>query len=224
MYVQKCQPLAKENIVISRDEIRQNLTKRASIPLLVEPAMQLAEPLFRTIENGYYLSDSPKLEDTEICDAIRDVTGATTIAPKRISIKAHSKAGSLLLDQNIGEGFGAALMDASIIGAAAGRTAVPFPELQEFSPSLQAILHHVFMNSLEKRLDLVYTGSLLIRNIATAARDSVETALTCYLSLTALGKSALIKQHLRRPLLLLTRAIPLANTKQKDGTWTVLTP
>lgn len=211
--------------MIDRAELRGNLTKFALDKFIIDPAMQLIEPLLRTIENGYVLDEQYPVKNEELRDAILCVTDTKTVAPKRIHIGMRSSAEEkLLLPNAIGDGFSKAIMGACGGAAVVGGSVIPFRPLSDFSLSLSTMLMYVFANRVESRLDQAYANNLIIKTISMHARESVEATLACYLNLTANAQTGLVKQHVRRPLLLLTRAIPLANTKQKDDQWTVLIP
>jgi hypothetical protein len=211
--------------MINRAELRGNLTKFALDKHIIDPALQLLEPLLRTIEQGYALDDTYPVKNEELRDAILCVTDTTTVVPKRIRIGMRSSTEErLLLPNAIGDGFSKAMIGACGGAAVVGGSVIPFRTLGDFSLSLSTMLMYVFANRVESRLDQAYANNLVIKTISTHARESVEATIACYLNLTANGQTALVKQHVKRPLLLLSRAIPLANTKQKDDQWTVLIP
>ncbi|MFA5935714.1 MAG: hypothetical protein WC787_02585 [Patescibacteria group bacterium] len=211
-------------MTINRDEIREALRASARDKTNIDPAMQLAEPLFVAIDGGFRFEQYKPVTNEEIRDAIRDGVKETTVYPKRISILRRSTAEEgFLRTPNVGPGFGAAVTT-TVFGAHHGMMGMYLKSLHQFSPSLPLIIQQVFTNHVAARVEVTYgTHSAVSKNAWEKARESVEMILHCYLNLTVMGNVLAIKHHIKRPLLLLPRAIPLARVNGKDGPWTVLT-
>lgn len=209
-------------MTIDRKELEVGLSKYARDESLVPHALTFIEPLLSHIDHNFPLLSLGPVKNEEVRDVVSVATEDARITPKLISRNRHSS--NILFVDEVSRGLKFAdVMRSTCYYPLAKHGWKPTP-LEMFSASAVAHVRSVFENHLMAMLEKAHASAR--REAATAAelaRDTVLAVLEAFCNLTYEDQGELFRRHVRRVVLLLPRAVPLARINNKEhGTWSVL--
>ncbi|MFZ2804374.1 MAG: hypothetical protein WA001_04060 [Patescibacteria group bacterium] len=202
---------------IDRQELIRFLSHNGTNPHIIQPAMQLVEPVFRMLESGFDFSPGAQLSRREVKDAIQSGNGGGSCNIRRVwfvSLSKGSGRSDLLTVGYRGTAFGST--------CTVGIHPTDPKVLSVMCPSLDQAIDFGVPTHLGHRLYSLFEDPKDADHCLEVVTENLRIILRDFFNLTAANMTLDVKQRVSPVIRLLPRALPLMNLRGEPDIWTVL--